>query len=181
MVTSVRALLPGLAVLAALLAGCMGPGSGREVGPLVGNVAPDFTLEPVNAPRFTLSEQRGKVVLLDLMGVNCPPCRAEMPELRKAAQAHADDEGFFMVAVDMATVYPGLGARNEQEIRDFVEEFRATWPFAADTDGVGRKYQPISLPVKVYIGPDGVIREVKSGGTSTAAQIEASIARAREA
>ncbi|HEV8359929.1 MAG TPA: TlpA disulfide reductase family protein [Candidatus Thermoplasmatota archaeon] len=178
---TVRVPWQALALLGLLLAGCTAPDA-RTVGPLVGNLAPPFEVQPVDAPAWNLSAMQGKAVVLDLMGVNCGPCRVEMPHLLELAARRANDTAFGLVSIDMASVFPSLGARNDSEIRGFKAEFNATWPFAPDTGGwVGRAYEPIALPTAVVVGPDGVIRAKHSGGTVTADQFEADLAAAREA
>lgn len=167
-----------LVLLAVLLAGCTSPS--REVGPLVGNLAPPFALDAVDDGPWSLQAQRGKVVLLDLMGVNCPPCRREMPHLVAFAQAHAGDAGLSMVSVDMASVFPALGARDAGEIRAFRGEFNATWPFAPDARGdVGRAYQVLILPTKVVIDGEGVIRAKLSKEIAGVQELEDAVAAAR--
>lgn len=176
-----RVLVMPTALLSVVLAGCMAPQGGAR-GPLVGNLAPDFDAQPVDREPWSLAAQRGKVVLLDLMGVNCPPCRAEMPHLLRVMANHRDDPGYAQVSIDMASAFPGLGARNLDEIREFRDEFRMTWPIAPDRDGdVGPAYEPISLPTLVIIGPDGVIRAKHGGGVTAAEQLERDIAAARGA
>jgi thiol-disulfide isomerase/thioredoxin len=174
-------LLPAASLLlAALLTGCTG-GSPRDVGPLVGNLAPDFSVTPAGgASAWDLHEQRGKVVMVDLMGVNCAPCRREMTHLLALAGDHANDTGFTMLSVDMASVYPGLGARNASEIVSFRQEFGAAWPFAPDEGGlVGRAYEPIALPTKVLIGADGVIRAKIAKEITSEAELEQAVEGAR--
>ena len=53
--------------------------------------APDFTVTTFNNEEFTLSEHRGEVVLLDIMGVGCPPCEMQMPELQKIKQEKGEE------------------------------------------------------------------------------------------
>lgn len=174
---TVRPALAGL-VLALLLSGCAAPG--RDVGPLVGNVAPDFTVQPVTGgPPWSLAGHRGQVVMLDLMGVNCPPCRREMPHLVAFAAARADDPGLALLSIDMASVFPALGARDLREIEAFAREFNATWPFAPGGGDVGRDYALIALPTKVLIDADGVIRAKVSTEIGSVGQLEELVGRAR--
>jgi thiol-disulfide isomerase/thioredoxin len=177
----VRAAALALLLAPALLAGCNGPAP-REVGPLVGNLAPPFTLQPVEAGAapWALEAHRGRVVLMDLMGVNCLPCRREMPHLLALARAHAGDAGFAMLSVDMASVYPGLGARSLDEIRAFQAEYNATWPFGPDEEGrVGQAYEPIALPTKVVIDAEGVLRAKFTKEITDMAELEEAVAKAR--
>jgi thiol-disulfide isomerase/thioredoxin len=145
----------------------------------VGNLAPDFTAQPVDAAAWSLAAHRGQVVLLDLMGVNCDPCKAEMPELTKVAAAHANDTNLSMLSIDLASIYPSLGARSAQDIRDFKAQYHATWPFASDPGSVGRDYEALALPTSVVVGPDGVIHAKHTQNFIPASELEASIAQAR--
>ena len=167
-----------LVLLLPALAGCTGTAP-REVGPLVGNIAPVFEVQPVdNVSAWNLTAHRGQVVLLDLMGVNCEPCRQAMPHLLAVAGAHANDTRFAMVSVDMASVYPGLGASNVQEIHNFRREFNATWPFAPDPGTVGQGFEPIALPTMVIIDGEGIIRFKAGGKVLQENQVEAELAKA---
>jgi len=51
----------------------------------------DFTVTTFNNEEFTLSKHRGKVVLHDIMGVGCPPCVMQMPELQKIKLEKGED------------------------------------------------------------------------------------------
>ena len=53
--------------------------------------APDFTVNTFNNEEFTLSEHGGEVIILDIMGVGCPPCEYQMPELQKIKKELGDD------------------------------------------------------------------------------------------
>ena len=61
--------------------------------------APDFTVTTFNNEEFTLSEHQGEVVVLDIMGVGCPPCEIQMPELQKIKQEKG--EGITILSVDI--------------------------------------------------------------------------------
>jgi len=51
----------------------------------------DFTVTTFNDEEFTLSKHKGEVVLLDIMGVGCPPCVMQMPELQEIKKEKGDD------------------------------------------------------------------------------------------
>jgi peroxiredoxin len=76
-------------------------------------IADDFTLPTPAGGTFKLSDQRGKVVLINFWATWCPPCLQEMPAMERLYRQHKD-AGFEMVAVsvdaDTAKVKPFLAA-----------------------------------------------------------------------
>lgn len=170
----VRSLVVSL-VATLLLAGCHGPAD----GPFVGERAPGFSVETLDGSRFDLADHQGRVVVLDLMGANCPPCRLSMEHLTEAAARLGPDPDTVMVSVDVGTVYPGLGARDAAELTAFRDEHNGTWAFAMDhEDGVGAAYLPAAMPTLVVIGPDGIVHARYDGGLIEADQILADVAAA---
>ena len=93
----------------------------------VGDVAPDFTLEMTDGSTFTLSEQRGKVVMLQFTAGWCGICRAEMPHSESQIwQPHKDNKDFVLVGIDREETL--------EEILPFIEGVGTTYPIAMDTD-----------------------------------------------
>ena len=67
----------------------------------VGDMAPDFTLAYTDGTEFTLSEQRGKVVMLQFTASWCGICRGEMPHIESRIwQPHKENADFVLVGVD---------------------------------------------------------------------------------
>ncbi len=64
-----------------------------------GRQAPGFTVERLGGGTLSLSELRGKVVLLDFWATWCPPCVEEMPELFKLSGEYAG-KGVVLVAAN---------------------------------------------------------------------------------
>lgn len=94
----------------------------------VGDMAPDFTLMNTDGTEFTLSSQRGKVVMLQFTASWCGICRGEMPHIESRIwQPHKDDADFVLVGVD------------REEAREVVEEYTAklgtTYPMLLDEKG----------------------------------------------
>lgn len=176
--------------LAIALAGCLsGPypappqGSQPEEGLTAGKRAPDFAIRDVDGRELRLSSN-DDVLLLDLMGVNCPPCREEMPHLQMAASHFGGGTGrdnYTQLSVDIGTVFPTLGAESDEDVRAFRDEFQASWRFARDTaeSGVGRSFKPLGLPTLLIIDAEGTIRFRKDGAIISAETLIAEIEKAR--
>ena len=133
--------------------------SGLETGNRAGMLAPDFTLNDVTTGEtLTLSELRGKPVLINFWATWCAPCRLEMPHLQEAYDNHKDD-GFTVIAVD-AKIDDG-----EEAVAAFLAEFELTFPVVKDVTGdvETKMYNVVGYPTSVFIDRDGVIQYVHRG------------------
>ena len=66
-----------------------------------GQQAPDFTVKLTDGKSVTLSEQRGKVVMLQFTASWCGVCRKEMPHIESDIwQAHKDNPDFVLIGID---------------------------------------------------------------------------------
>jgi peroxiredoxin len=75
------------------------PWKGLSVIRVSGYSPPDFTLPTLDGGSITLSDLKGKVVLINFWTTWCPPCREEMPSLEKLYR-HFKHEKFTLLAVD---------------------------------------------------------------------------------
>ena len=94
----------------------------------VGDIAPDFTLKYTDGTEFSLSAQRGKVVMLQFTASWCGICRGEMPHIESRIwQPHKNNADFILVGVD------------REESREVVEEYTTklgtTYPMLLDENG----------------------------------------------
>lgn len=121
----------------------------------VGSEAPGFNAVDMSATDGslkTLSDYRGKVVLLNIWATWCEPCRREMPSMEQLHQAFAD-EGLAVVAVsiDAENMEPG--------IRDFVKEYELTFDVLYDATQLFRSvYRYTGVPETYVIDRRGTIR-----------------------
>lgn len=97
----------------------------------------DFTLKDLDGRSWTLSELKGKVVVVNFWATWCPPCRKEMPDL-EALYAEFKSEGLVILAVS-------------DEPRATVEKFVAanmySFPVLLDSDRkVGGAFKVSSIP-----------------------------------
>jgi thiol-disulfide isomerase/thioredoxin len=133
--------------------------------PQTGFLAPDFTLKTLAGKFVTLSDLRGKVVLVNIWASWCPPCRAEMPAIERVYQAY-QTKGFEVLAVNSTVQDTISGAQS------FVSEIKPTFPILLDETGlVTRLYRIQSLPTSFFVGSDGVIHEIVIGGPMAEAQL----------
>jgi thiol-disulfide isomerase/thioredoxin len=73
-------------------------GEGRQYDDLIGQPAPDFSLEDVDAQPVRLADYKGQVVMVDFWGTWCPPCRTAMPKLAELNDEYAD-QGFALIGI----------------------------------------------------------------------------------
>jgi peroxiredoxin len=66
----------------------------------VGDPAPDFTVKTSNGKTFRLSDQRGKIVMLQFTASWCGVCRQEMPFIEKEIWQALKDKPFVLLGID---------------------------------------------------------------------------------
>jgi len=137
--------------------------------PKEGFTAPDFTLKLLDGGEVTLSELRGKVVLVNFWASWCPPCREEMPAIESVYGSYKD--------LGLVVIGANLTAQDsEQEAASFAKEVGVTFPIALDTDNmVGNFYRVTALPTSFFIDRKGVIRSVIVGGPMSEAVIQSKV------
>jgi cytochrome c biogenesis protein CcmG, thiol:disulfide interchange protein DsbE len=133
------------------------PDSGPTIA-RVGSPAPNVSLIALDGGSHDLSQDRGKVVLLNFWATWCIPCRTEMPEL----QGLADDlqgESFAMLTIDLQEDVATIGP--------FRRELGLRLPVLLDEEGnVTRSYGVRALPATFLIDRNGILRQQRLGPLS---------------
>jgi thiol-disulfide isomerase/thioredoxin len=126
-------------------------GSAAEAAAM-GEPAPDFTVQVITGGTFTLSESKGRPVVLNFWASWCAPCETEIPAISTFAD---DNPGVQVIGVAVEDV--------ETSSREFAARVEASYPLALGTDEIEESYPRIGLPVTYIIDADGVVTEVLNG------------------
>jgi cytochrome c biogenesis protein CcmG, thiol:disulfide interchange protein DsbE len=127
--------------------------------PIVGYLAPDFTLENLLGQAHTLSDYRGQPVVLNFWATWCPPCRVEMPYFDRAQMKYNG----------RSTILGVNQGEFSSTVRDFQARQPVRYPLLLDSNNdVSLRYNVNSLPTTIFIDADGVVQEVIIGIISQA-------------
>jgi peroxiredoxin len=136
---------------------------GSEVGPEIGNLAPDFTLQTLDGKSVTLSDFRGKMLMLVFWVMECKECIRELPHI----QAIFDEK-----ISDSLVVLTVNVANSMTDVEEFVNTNKYTFPVLLDLDAeVCIKYRH-GAPTTFFIDTNGTIREVKDETFQSRDEIE---------
>ena len=128
-----------------------------------GAAAPDFTLKQLAGGDASLSDFRGRPVLVNFWATWCKPCRAEMPEIISAYQAHRD-AGLEVLAVNLTD------QESMKDVRKFTAEVGLPFTVLLDQKGAVReRYGLIAVPTSIFIDSAGAIRTINSGPINSSA------------
>lgn len=124
-----------------------------------GKAAPDFSLPQFgsNTP-LTLSDYKGKLVLLNFWASWCPPCRVEVPDFVEM-QTKYGGEKFTIL---------GVSIEEKEEMTPFVNAQKMNYPLTYGQDA-GNKIAAIygdpdgALPYSVLISPEQKVLEIYTG------------------
>ena len=154
--TGAGALLVGVTLVVTLVSGS---GALRR-----GDVVPDFALRNLDGETVRLSSLSGQVVVLNFWATWCPPCRREMP-LLDATQRRYAERGVSIVGVNLA--------EPPEQVTSYVESINVDFPLWTDgpsgdpgfasTRELFEQFGGVGLPTTYFIGPDGVLRDIRVG------------------
>jgi len=120
--------------------------------PAVGDMAPDISMNDVDDKPFSLSQLKGKYVLIDFWASWCGPCREENPNVVTAYNGFKD-KNFTVLGVSLD--------KNKQAWIDAIKEDKLNWKHISDLQYWGSAAVPLygldGIPFNVLIDPQGKI------------------------
>ena len=146
------AVVAGAAILLGYL---LFPGSASSFGRL--NNAGDRKMLSLDLPvleggQWSLSEQHGKIVLVNFWATWCPPCRAELPNVIKTYEAN-HKAGFEIIGISLD--------QDKQKLTSFMKDKNMTWAQYFDGRGwqnkLAAKYGVESIPATFLLDRQGTV------------------------
>jgi cytochrome c biogenesis protein CcmG/thiol:disulfide interchange protein DsbE len=114
--------------------------------------APSFTLQDLKGNQVSLSDFKGKVVVLDFWATWCPPCVKEIPHFIELYEQYKD-RGFAMVGIS-------LDRKGISVVKSFALKYQVNYPILMADGQVQKAYGGIpSIPTTFVIDKAGNIRQ----------------------
>jgi peroxiredoxin len=137
-----------LLMLSALMAGC------DDRGGSVQGAQNEFVFRNLEGESVSLSEYRGKVVLLEFWATWCPPCRMAVPDLNELYRKF-EGEDFVLLAVSVG--------EKSARLKDFAEEQGIDYTILIDDWDVNSAFGVITIPTTFLLDREGAIVKVHKG------------------
>lgn len=121
-----------------------------------GDVFKPFKDKDLSGQKIGIKELAGKVIVLNFWFIGCPPCRAEIPDLKKLSEIYKDNKDVIFVAIALDEGY---------DVKDFVKtnplgEYHLLYSGRYLAGKYGVKF----YPTNVVIGRDGKVAFSSQGG-----------------
>jgi thiol-disulfide isomerase/thioredoxin len=125
----------------------------------IGIPAKDFTVKMLSGDSFTLSSQKGRVVLIDFWATWCIPCRKEIPRMKRIYAAYRD-KGFEIIGISLD--------RREEDVVNIVQKRKLRWKVSCSgdlwSDPTAKLYGVHKIPSTWLVDKEGIIREIDLSG-----------------
>src|SRR5579862_2589451 len=116
---------------------------------LAGKPAPGISLSTIDGKKIKLSDQKGKVVVIDFWATWCGDCMVSLPHVQQMNDKKEwADKGLVVWAIN--------AAEKPQIVKDFLKEKKFTFTVPMDDDRVAlNDYKVNGIPATVIVGRDG--------------------------
>jgi len=130
----------------------------------IGGPAPDFWFETAQGQATSLSDLKGKIVLLNFWATWCTYCRMQMPYIEQIYEEWSGEE-LVVLAINVG--------ESSDDVASFVQSQGLAHPVLLDSEGqVYIRYVVPGLPTTFFIDKEGLIQEVRVGAFESTEQIE---------
>ena len=133
--------------------------------PNIGSKAPDFILENIHGESISLSDFKGKIVIINFWATWCEPCVAEIPHFQAIHDKRAGADLVFL-AIDIQ--------ESASTVRKFLDSNAVTFPILLDSKAKVKELYclPAPLPQTLFINAEGIIKAWQVGVFQSQGEIE---------
>jgi thiol-disulfide isomerase/thioredoxin len=114
---------------------------------LTDTIAPGWTLKTLDSKNISLSDFKGKLVLIDFFYKDCPPCRRAIPILQKLHEKYKSN-GLNVIGIDPFD-------EESNVVKHFISEAGITYPVVLDKKNVNKDYHVSIYPTLYVIDKKG--------------------------
>jgi len=112
------------------------------------DIVPDFTATDLKGNVVHLSDFKGKLVVLNIWGIGCGPCIAEMPELNKLVKQFSNQPN---------VVFLALSADKTESLLKFFKDREFDYRIINNGGKIAESFNTNALPVHMIIGKNGEV------------------------
>lgn len=129
-----------------------------EKSDLVGKDAFEFSVTDIDGTTYTLSELKGKTIVLNFWFVECKPCVMEIPELNELVKKYKNNKDI---------IFLGLATNRKEQLETFLKKQAFGYNIVPETRNVAATYGVSGYPTHIVIGKNGKITFVATGLSPT--------------
>ncbi len=112
--------------------------------------APDFTLKDIEGNKKSLSDYRGKIVVLNFWAIGCGYCVQELPDFNEASSEFEKGSDAIIVTINLGDTV--------NSIKKFMSDNGLKLNVLIDSDGsVGNTYGVPGIPTTFVVNKDGTM------------------------
>ncbi|MDQ0269609.1 peroxiredoxin family protein [Cytobacillus purgationiresistens] len=121
----------------------------RLPGLKINSQAPEFTLKDMNGKAVSLSDFKGKKVILNFWATWCPPCKMEMKDFQTYFSGKDEDVALLAINIDP-----------KSNVSGYIDKMGIEFPVLLDEkDQVNEQYKVITIPTTYFIDKNGIIKD----------------------
>ena len=118
--------------------------------------APEFTLTDLKNKKVSLSDYKGKYVMINFWATWCSACKSELPDLEKFYNENKNNKDFKFLTIDVG--------ENKDVLEKFMKENKYNFDVLLDKNTeVSYDYTATALPTTVLIDKEGYIKKIILG------------------
>lgn len=125
--------------------------------PAIGNTAPSFMLKDVRGNNVSLSDFKGKIVVIDFWTTWCSWCKETTQELEKLYNNYKDRDVVFLgISMDS-------GSNAEKKVRNFAQKYDLTYLMLIDDGSASKSYKVNKIPTTYILDREHIIKQIYPG------------------